>query len=138
MRKLFQLHGNGMGTDIDPLASQGSLHITSNKKYLSGVNAGSNDVFVFRIVTPLELDFIGVFSSGGETPISITSFGNIVYVLNKNSIQGYHIQSNGRLIPIDTYPLSTPCHQIGFIPTGEGIFVSNGRQQYIWLLVYRF
>jgi len=63
----------------DPLASQGSLVLTS--RFLLAVNAGSNDVSMFSIggggLTLLDRE-----PSGGTFPVSIAVNEGLVYVLN--------------------------------------------------------
>jgi hypothetical protein len=75
---------NGLGTggqSIDPLASQGSLILSRNHRWLFAVNAGSDDISVFR-VRRHSLDLVGNFESGGLFPVSLTLYRNLLYVLN--------------------------------------------------------
>jgi 6-phosphogluconolactonase (cycloisomerase 2 family) len=72
--------------------------------------------------------------SGGTEPISLTSSGNVLYVLNENSgnIAGFRFSWSGGLWPISgsSQSLSTPgpssiAAQIGFSPNGRVLTVSE-------------
>lgn len=101
-------HGRGSGGIIDPLQSQGSLALSQGSSFLFVANAGSGSITTFRVV-PLGLDFMGETSSGGEGPISIAVHHNLLYVLNVESITGFHIRGDGSLseIPSSTRYLAT-------------------------------
>lgn len=90
--------GNGTGAG---LGSQGSviLHEMDGKSFLLAVNAGSNDITVFRAVGD-DLAGVDKVSSHGTTPISITAHEDILYVLNAGgpgNISGFHINPDGHL-----------------------------------------
>lgn len=93
--------GTGMGSGPDPLGSQGALVLGRWGRRLLAVNAGSNDVSVFR-VEGLGLRLLDREPSVGEMPVSIAVRGSLVYVLNAGgtpNIQGFFIEpSSGRLI----------------------------------------
>ncbi len=98
-------NGNGAG-----LGSQGALVQTLNGRWLFAVNAGSNNVSVFR-VTPGGLHLREVVPSGGEMPISVTVHGRMVYVLNAGGVEnisGFLFHPNGHLqsLPGSIRPLS--------------------------------
>jgi 6-phosphogluconolactonase (cycloisomerase 2 family) len=89
--------GAGMG-----LGSQGAVVLSHDGRWLLVVNAGSNDVSVFRAGNR-NLELTDVESSGGEFPISITIDGDLVYVLNAggaNNVTGFRLHSSGDLVPI--------------------------------------
>jgi 6-phosphogluconolactonase (cycloisomerase 2 family) len=75
-----------------------------------------------------------VKSSGGKFPTSVTSAGNLLYVLNQNSgnISGFHFSSNGTLHAISgstkalsaNPPVGFGARQIGFDRTGRLLVVS--------------
>jgi 6-phosphogluconolactonase (cycloisomerase 2 family) len=98
---------NGTGTGAT-LGSQGALAISKNRQWLFAVNAGSNEISVFRVAANGSLSLTDKKGSGGTTPISITNYNNLLYVLNGGStpnISGFFLNtSNGSLTPI---PLST-------------------------------
>jgi 6-phosphogluconolactonase (cycloisomerase 2 family) len=88
----FSTTGNGTGAG---LGSQGSviLHDLEGYSYLIAVNAGSNDITVFRVDGP-GLTQIDKVSSHGTTPISVTAHENLVYVLNaggSGNISGFRL-----------------------------------------------
>lgn len=102
--------GNGTGAG---LGSQGSviLHEKDGNSYLMAVNAGSNDITVFR-VNGQGLTWVDKVSSHGTTPISITAYEDILYVLNAGgpgNISGFHINADGHLTYLEnsTKPLSS-------------------------------
>jgi 6-phosphogluconolactonase len=91
--------GNGRG--CRSLDSQDAIASTPNGKLLFAVNAGSNTVSSFR-VTRHGAQLVGQVSSGGQFPNSLTVHGNLLYMLNSNSlnIQGLSFSSSGVLTPI--------------------------------------
>ena len=102
--------GNGTGAG---LGSQGSvvLHEKDGNSYLLAVNAGSNDITVFR-VNGQGLTWVDKVSSHGTTPISITAHEDILYVLNGGglgNISGFHISPDGHLTYLEnsSKPLSS-------------------------------
>jgi 6-phosphogluconolactonase len=101
----YSTHGTGTGAS---LGSQGALTLSRNKQWLFAVNAGSNDISVFKVNEQGGLYFSDKKPSGGITPISVTNYDNLVYVLNtggSSNISGFYFDANnGSLTPI---PLST-------------------------------
>jgi len=94
----FSTTGNGTGAG---LGSQGSviLHDLGGYSYLFSVNAGSNDITVFR-VEDNGLTLVDKVSSHGSTPISLTAHADLLYVLNTGAtgnISGFHIAPDGHL-----------------------------------------
>ena len=90
----FTTGGNGSGSG---LGSQGSLILEEN--YLYAVNAGSNEVSVFR-VNDDQLTLVDKASSHGIMPISVTVHGHLLYVVNtggSGNISGFHISPDGHL-----------------------------------------
>jgi 6-phosphogluconolactonase len=89
----------GTGTGAD-LGSQGALIVSPNHKSLFVANAGSNDITAFQI-TVSGLKFVNKISSGGTTPISLTTNGKLLYALNSSgttpNITGFRINANGSL-----------------------------------------
>ncbi|WP_437995738.1 3-carboxymuconate cyclase [Sorangium sp. So ce185] len=124
---------------INPLGSQGSLVLSEDGKLLFAVNAGSNEVSMFR-VGPHGLTLLDVVDSGGDFPVSVASHGGLVYVLNvggDGNIAGFEVDPCGELVPMNgsvrdlglggTIPPSlgaTP-GQIGFSPDGEVLVVAG-------------
>jgi 6-phosphogluconolactonase len=121
--------GNGTGTG---LGSQGALTLSDNGNLLFAVDAGTNDVAVFK-VEGHKLRLAGRFQSGGTTPISVTSRGNLVYVLNAGSggnIAGFRSRGDGSIqsIPGSSRTLSgagVGPAQIQFTPSGNALVVTE-------------
>lgn len=92
----------GMGTGVG-LGSQGAIVLDASNRFLFAVNAGSNTISVFS-VTYSGLSLVGTTSSYGQNPISLTSFGNMLYVLNDggavggtDTLAGFTVDANGNL-----------------------------------------
>lgn len=94
----FATGGNGSGSG---LGSQGSLILQEN--YLYAVNAGSNEVSVFR-VNDDQLTLVDKAPSHGIMPISVTVHGDLLYVVNaggSGNISGFHISPDGHLVYLE-------------------------------------
>jgi 6-phosphogluconolactonase len=114
---------------LDPLESQNSLVLTKNKRWLLAANAGSNEISIFR-VKHSGLELADKVDSGGEFPVSITVFHNLVYVLNAVSpnITGFSLGQEGQLIPLadSTRGLgSGGFAQVGFDPLANYLVVTD-------------
>jgi 6-phosphogluconolactonase (cycloisomerase 2 family) len=113
------------------LGNQGGVVLDNSGRWLFVVNAGSNEISVFR-VRRHGLALVDVADSGGTQPVSVSVDRNLLYVLNAGSdnIAGFHISRHGRLVPIagSSHPLSTtgtgPA-QIAFSPDGEQLVVTE-------------
>lgn len=122
--------GIGSGGGLDQLASQGSLMLTHNKDWLLAVNAGSNEISVFR-VTKDGLELVDKIASGGVFPTSLAVFRDLVYVLNAGgtpNITGFTLNHKGHLRPIASSTRALPglLHsQVGFDPSGEMVLVTD-------------
>ncbi|MBI3772415.1 MAG: beta-propeller fold lactonase family protein [Gammaproteobacteria bacterium] len=94
--------GKGSGGGLDPLASQGSLVLADEGKWLLAVNAGSNDISVFRVKND-GIELSDRTGSGGSFPVSVTVSEHIVYVLNNGvpaNITGFRLSDHGQLVPL--------------------------------------
>ena len=94
--------GAGDNAAADPLGGQNSMILSGDREFLYVVNAGSDDISVFRLARFGRPVLIQTISSNGDFPVSMSISGNILYVLNSGSdgaISGYRIRS-GRLVPI--------------------------------------
>jgi 6-phosphogluconolactonase (cycloisomerase 2 family) len=122
--------GSGSGGGLDPLASQGSLALTQDHRWLLAVNAGSNDISVFRVDRD-GLKLVDNIESGGVFPTSLTVVRDLVYVLNAGgvpNITGFTLSHEGLLAPIagSTRPLAAGLHsQVGFDPQGNLLVVTD-------------
>ncbi|QBQ99027.1 3-carboxymuconate cyclase [Paraburkholderia pallida] len=130
--------GKGAGTGADPLGSQGALVLSSG--FLFAVNAGSNDVSMFK-VEGTKLTLLDREPSGGQRPVSVTVKGFIAYVVNAGgtaSISGYFVDGFGkRLVPLPNSlrPVaggaSAQPGQIGFAPESDELLVTEKGTQLI-------
>lgn len=137
----FATGGLGAPTrPVNPLGSQGSLVLSGNGKFLFAVNAGSNEISMFRVGHD-GLTLADVVDSGGDFPTSLAVYDDLLYVLNAGgdgNIAGFDVGSRGELVPIEgsiralglggTTPPSTGATpgQIGFDPYG-GVLVVAGK-----------
>ena len=126
------------GSEVDHLASQGSLTYDPANGLLYAVNAGSNSVSVFAVLGD-QLALRQVISSGGSFPVSIASSHGLVYVLNAEeggSVQGYAVAFGhlfaiaGSSRPLGLNPAATPQFtttpgQVAFSPDGSQLIVTT-------------
>jgi 6-phosphogluconolactonase (cycloisomerase 2 family) len=128
----FSTGGTGTGKG---LGNQSALAIDAANRFLFAVNAGSDNVSVFRI-RENDLHLVDLVPSGGKQPISLTVNRNILYVLNNggavggnDTIAGFGIGKNGRLKPlVSGLPLSAASvgpAQIGFNTDGNLLLVTE-------------
>ncbi len=93
--------GAGAGTGGDPLGSQGA--IVARGELLFAVNAGSNDVSMFR-ASGDQLVLLDRVASGGTMPVSVAVRGSLVYVLNAGgtpNISGFVVDADAQhLVPL--------------------------------------
>ena len=124
----------GMGSGAG-LASQGAVILDSSNRFLFAVNAGSNTISVFS-VTFNGLSLVGTTSSYGQNPVSLTSFGNMLYVLNAgdavggtDTLAGFTVDANGNLHNITQgISLSAPAvgpAEVSFNPEGNLLVVTE-------------
>lgn len=121
--------GTGTGSG---LGNQGGLVLARGGTLLLVVNAGSNDVSLFRRRGNGSWVFVDRESSGGTMPISVTAHGRLAYVLNAGGdggISGFILREND-LIPIagSSQPLSQAAPgpaQIQFAPQGNDLVVTE-------------
>jgi 6-phosphogluconolactonase len=109
----FVVGGSGAG-HAD--ASQGSLQLSADGRYLLAVDAGSNQISVQRIKPDGTLRPVGApVASGGVDPVSIAVHSDLVYVANAGpgsnpgdtNYTGFTLNAGGQLRPIadSTYVL---------------------------------
>ena len=119
----------GAGSGAAGLGSQGALAL--ERDWLVAVNAGSNDVSLFRIRHG-RLVLVDRVPSGGTTPNSVTIHDGVVYVLNaggSGNISGFRLGHRG-LWPLagSTQPLASATAgavQVSFTPRGDQLVVSE-------------
>lgn len=126
----FAAGGNGSGSG---LGSQGSVVLDSRGRRLFAVNAGSNTIASFVVRRNGSVELVGTVASGGIMPISLTLYGDLLYVLNAGgdgNISGFRGARSGQLTPIDgsTRPLSgsgVGPAQVQFEPAGDFLVVTE-------------
>jgi 6-phosphogluconolactonase len=123
--------GLGSGGGLDPLASQGALVLSQDHRWLLAVNAGSNEISAFR-VKPDGLELVDKVDSGGDFPVSLAIFQDLVYILNAGgmspNITGLALDHRGRLIRLNdsTRSLGTGAFsQVGFDPRGQNLVITD-------------
>jgi 6-phosphogluconolactonase (cycloisomerase 2 family) len=109
-------------------ASQGSLELSSDGRYLLAVDAGSNQISVLRIKPDGSLQIADIVSSNGGNPVSIAVDDGLVYVANADPVKpnytGFTLNQGGRLRPILGSTVSLPA---GAQP-GDVLFDGDGRK----------
>lgn len=123
--------------------TQGSLILAAHRRFLFAVDAGSDQVSVVRVHGE-RLSLVGVFSSGGTGPVSLTYRRGLLYVLNAAnassttaaSVAGFHVDAAGALQPIAgaTKPLSAPHPDPGQVqidPSGHVLLVTEKKTNLI-------
>jgi hypothetical protein len=127
----FAVGGSGTG---NPDASQGSLQLSDDGRYLLAVDAGSNQISVLRVGHNGSLQPAGgsPFSSNGVDPVSIAVHHDLVYVANAGpgsstgdtNYTGFRLDHGGRLSPIpdSTYVLPNDSKP------GQVLFDRDGRK----------
>lgn len=93
-------------------ASQGSLELSSDGRYLLAVDAGSNQISVLRIKPDGSLQIADIVSSNGGNPVSIAVDDGLVYVANADPVNpnytGFTLNQGGHLRPILGSTVSLP------------------------------
>ncbi|MGD2055575.1 MAG: beta-propeller fold lactonase family protein [Gammaproteobacteria bacterium] len=94
----YPTDGLDSGGQLDPLGSQGSLILSLDRRWLIAVNAGSNEISVFR-VRRNRLTLTDTAGSGGLFPTSLTLDRNLLYVLNAGdgTVGAFRMNANGTL-----------------------------------------
>ena len=107
----FAVGGTGAGKAT---ASQGSLQLSANGRYLLAVDAGSNQISVLRIKPDgsLQIASGGPVSSNGGNPVSIAVSNHLVYVANADPVSpnytGFTLNTGGHLRALAGSTVSLP------------------------------
>ena len=136
--------GLGSGGDpplepVDALGAQNPLILSKSKRFLLAVNAGSDEISVFR-VKKNRLVLVDKVDSGEDFPVSLTLNNGLLYVLNSGgdgNITGFKLSKHGHLMQIAgstrvlytadgsglPFFLVSPA-QVGFSPRGDFLVVT--------------
>ncbi len=124
----FPTGGDGTGAG---LGSQGAVTLADGGRALLVVNAASNTVSYFRILSNGTLSLVDAAPSGGSDPVSVAAHGRWVVVLNQGSnTVGSLVLTGHALVPSSHAPVAlaseaaTPV-QIGFTPSGAHVIVTE-------------
>ena len=125
----FAVGGAGTG---HPDASQGSLELSSDGRYLLAVDAGSNQISVSRIKPDGSLQNVqgSPYASNGVNPVSIAVSGKLVYVANQGPGQssgdtnytGFTINAGGHLTSLPGSTVTLPADS----KPGDVVFNADG------------
>jgi 6-phosphogluconolactonase (cycloisomerase 2 family) len=125
----------GLGTGAG-LGSQGSLTLGESENVLYAVNAGTNNITVFKLKKKGP-EAVQLIDSAGLNPISLTARKKVIYVLNAGSTAGDVDQVTGfridedfhlSLLASSTRGLSATSvgpAQVGFDPEGKILAVTE-------------
>jgi 6-phosphogluconolactonase (cycloisomerase 2 family) len=132
----FVVGGSGTG---HPDASQGSLQLSDDGRFLLAVDAGSDQISVLRVEHDgsLRPAVESPVSSGGVDPVSIGVHGNLVYVANAGpgsapgdvNYTGFRLNAGGHLKPIpdSTYVLPNGSQPGQVLFNGDGTKAAGTR-----------
>jgi 6-phosphogluconolactonase (cycloisomerase 2 family) len=119
----------GAGDGEPHLASQGSVVLSSDGRYLLVTNAASDDLSVFAVAADGGLVLVGR-TPAGPVPKSVAEHGRLVYVLATGvpTLTGFRLGDRG-LEPIPnaehTLPSNADPAQVGFAPDGSTLIVTE-------------
>ena len=125
----------GRGTGKPHLASQGSVVLSDDGRWLFVVIAGSDDLSVFAVGAD-GLALVDRVDAGGMRPTSIAVHKELLYVLSTGgagdpaSLHGFNVSEDGRITPLDgsarqlSQPNADPA-QVGFSPDGATLVVTD-------------
>jgi|HubBroStandDraft_6_1064221.scaffolds.fasta_scaffold02093_5 6-phosphogluconolactonase len=102
--------------------SSGSMALAKNGRLLFVVNDGDNTISSLR-TTGQGLKLVDRVSSGGVLPVSLTTYGHLLYVVNEQSstIAGYYFSDSGHLSSIPgSSQLISPLFPSGPAPPNAG------------------
>jgi 6-phosphogluconolactonase len=128
----FAVGGTGAGKAA---ASQGSLQLSADGRYLLAVDAGSNQISVLRIKPDgsLQIAGSGPVSSNGSNPVSIAVSNSLVYVANADPVSpnytGFTLNPGGQLraIPGSTVSLPAGSQPGDVLFNGDGTKLAGAR-----------
>lgn len=121
----------GKGTGAG-LGSQGAVVLSQDRHWLFVVNAGSNELSVFRVHGE-SLYLVDTEPTGGIMPVSVTENGGLIYVVHAggtNNVTGFYQRNDGSLVALSgsTRALSAASvgpAEVAFGADGRAIFVTE-------------
>ena len=125
----------GLGTGTPHLASQGSVMLSDDGRWLFAANAGSDDLSIFAVAAD-GLALVDRVDAGGVRPTSVTAHHDLLYVLSTGdqgapaSLHGFKLSDDGHITPLEgsrrqlSRPDADPA-QIGFSPDGGTLVVTE-------------
>lgn len=136
----FPTGGTGTGA---PIGNQSALTTDASDRWMFVTNSGDGTVTSFRLQEN-GLQFVNKVKSGGHSPISVTVYGTLVYILNEGSglqtdppqmrydnISGFRFNNTGQLVHlkgsvrlIDNTQLTSPA-QVGFNKSGTVLLITE-------------
>jgi 6-phosphogluconolactonase (cycloisomerase 2 family) len=127
--RFFATGGAGTGSG---LGVQGAVAVTDDDQYLYAVNAASNDISTF-LLGPNGPFLIDRTPSGGAGPVSLSTRGSLLYVVNTGGdshINGFRIGDFGRLTAIpgaiqSLSAMDAAPGRIAINPEGDTVVVSE-------------
>jgi len=141
LREYVATGGRGVGASTEPvdaLGTQGPLVLSPDHRWLFAVNAGSDEISVFRVRRNALL-LVDKVPSGGHFPASISVHRQLLYVLNSGgdgNISGFTVDHDGKLHALagstrslDVGGMNPPFFlvspaQVGFNPSGDMLAVT--------------
>lgn len=129
----YETGGRGSGGTNDPLQSQGSLTLSSDRQLLFAVNAGSGTLSSFWVGRQGRLQLADRVETGGSEPLAVASSQNRVYVLDgagAGTVVGFVVNGPGQLrrIPNASSFLSATSaggSSISITPNGRFVVVTE-------------
>jgi 6-phosphogluconolactonase (cycloisomerase 2 family) len=118
----------GAGTGM-PVATQGAIQFSADRRYVLAVDPGSNEISVLKVKHDGALDLVHTVASGGNVPGSIAVLSSspgasnasvasairrwsLVYVVNTGAgganYTGFHLNPGGKLEPIANSTFALP------------------------------
>ena len=125
----------GLGTGKPHLASQGSVVLSGDGRWLIAINAGSDDVSVFAVGSE-GLALVDRVPAGGTAPSSVALYGELLYVLSSGGgpapagVHGFRFDDHGRIHQLEgswreLSKADADPAQIGFSPDGRTLVVTE-------------
>jgi 6-phosphogluconolactonase len=120
----FDAGGAGFGS---PTGSAGALQQSADGRYLLAVDAASNEISVLKTKSDGSLRLVERASSNGITPVSLTVYGDLIYVANTgaggSNYTGFTLNPGGHLRALAGSTFALPDDAL----PGQVLFSPDGR-----------